>query len=273
MTSSIHPDAIIADSVQIGPYCVIEEGVEVKEGTRLASHVILHKGTVVGKNVQIDSFSVIGGDPQYRSFNPATLSGVIIGDNTTVRESVTINRGIPEGGITVIGSDCLLMACSHVAHDCVLGDHVTLTNAVLLGGHVTIGSYANLGGAACVHQRVRIGESAMIGGNAIITADVPPFVMVANRNETAGLNLLGLKRRGFDLRTVAALKRIYKDMYTHKGSWPKRAQLVLATLEAEELGQIPELRAFLEFFMDSTRGNFAQSGLSRRDLKNPQDAS
>jgi UDP-N-acetylglucosamine acyltransferase len=179
-----------------GRFCVIEEGVEIHAGARLASHVVLRKGTVVGKNVQIDSFSVIGGEPQYRAFEKSTVSGVIIGENTIIRESVTINRGIPEGSNTIIGSNCLLMACSHVAHDCVLGDYVTLTNAVLLGGHVTIGAYANLGGASVVHQRTRIGESAMVGGNATITGDVPPYIMAANRNEAAGIEFIRIETQG-----------------------------------------------------------------------------
>lgn len=273
MTSNqalIHPDAIIADSVQIGPYCIVEEGVEIKEGARIASHVILRKGTIIGKNVQIDSFSVIGGDPQYRSFDPATESGVVIGDNTVIRENVTVHRGLPPGSKTIIGSNCYLMANSHVAHDCILGDWVTLTNAVLLGGHVTIADHANLGGGTCVHQRSRIGESAMIGGNTTVTADVPPFILVAGRNEAAGLNIIGLKRRGFNINTISALKRIYRSMYTYKGPWPLRAQTILASLKKEELAQIPQIKTFLDFFMDSTRGHFAQSKLSRRDTQTTQ---
>ena len=233
----IHPTAIVEPGAELGEDCVIHAHAILTRHARLGAGVVVHPGVVVG------------GDPQDLKFDAATASGVRIGPRTVLREHVTVNRSTAAGGNTVIGADCFLMAGAHVAHDCVVGDSVVLANNVLLAGHVWLGAYTFVGGGAAFHQFTRVGESAMVGGLSRITLDIPPFVMAAERDEVAGLNLVGLKRRGFSRDVVAELKDCFREVYFDGGNIRLRAQEVLGRGVRSA-----EARSFLEFFAGGRRG-------------------
>lgn len=216
---------------------------------------IVTRHCVLGDRVVVHPYAVVGGDPQYLKFDRATESRVEIGAGTVVREHATINRSIHAGQATVIGARGFLMANSHVGHDCVVGDDVVLANNAMLAGHVAVGSFTFVGGGAGLHQFIRIGESAMVAGLARVTLDVPPFAMVAERDEIIGLNLVGLKRRGFPRETMRELKDAFRGVYFVPGN----IRTVAADLLPAALS--PEARRFLEFFGAGKRG-FARA---RRD--------
>ncbi|WP_404425756.1 acyl-ACP--UDP-N-acetylglucosamine O-acyltransferase [Nibricoccus sp. IMCC34717] len=235
---SIHPTAIIEPGAVLGTDCEIH------------AHAVITRHAILSDRVVIHAGAVIGGDPQYLKFERGTESYVRVGTATVVREHVTLNRAVTSGASTVIGDNCFLMACSHVAHDCNVGDNVVLANNALLAGHVSVGNNAFIGGAAAVHQNVRVGQSVMVGGLARITRDLAPFTMVAERDEVSGLNLLGLKRRGFPREAVAEIKRAFREVYLAGGNPRARAERALASgayLSAEA-------RHFLQFFLDGKRG-------------------
>ncbi len=254
---SIHPTAIISDkatiakSAVIGPYCVVEAGAELGKEVVLASHVVVKTGSVLAKGVRVDPFCVIGGDPQSLKFDAAVESGVSIGENTVLREAVTVSRATEAGKCTTIGANCLLMANAHVGHDGHLGDGVVLANNVMLGGYVTIERNAFLGGGAGVHQFVRIGRLSMIAGNASISADVPPYLMVAERNEACGLNLVGLRRAGIDTNAISDLKRCYRAVFYGGGNLSIKAA---AAGREHEFGVTEPGLRFLNFFSTTKRG-------------------
>ena len=202
----IHPTAIIEPGAQLGADCEIMAYAVVMAHCVLAERVVVHP------------FAVIGGDPQYLKFDRATVAGVRIGAGTVIREHVTINRSIHAGKATVVGENCFLMAASHVAHDCEVGNQVVFANAALLAGHVSVGDHTFLGGGSAVHQFCRIGESVMVAGHASITRDVPHFTMVAERDEVIGFNVIGLKRRGFSRVAIAELKAAFQDVYFTAGN-------------------------------------------------------
>ncbi|GHB89615.1 acyl-ACP--UDP-N-acetylglucosamine O-acyltransferase [Cerasicoccus arenae] len=243
----------------------IEDYVQMGEGVVISPFAVVKSGSVLGAEVTVDHFAVIGGNPQYLRFDPRTQSGVRVGTKTVIREGVTINRSIHTGHDTTIGGNGFLMANCHVGHDCVVGDYVVLANGVLLGGHVTVGDHVFIGGNSAVHQFCRIGESAMIGGVARITYDVPPFVMAANENEVAGLNLIGLKRRGFTEEEISDLKRCYRAVYLGKlaGSPVKKADAALA----ENLPTTDRGKQFLNFFTYSDSRGFIRSRASTQRIK------
>ncbi len=198
-TAIIHPKAQIGERVEIGPFCTVGEHVHLADEVKLVSHVAIDGHTKIGKGTQIFPFTTIGMVPQDLKFH-GEESRVEIGENNNIREHVTIHAGTEGGGsLTKIGNNCLLMVGSHVAHDCILGNHIIMANNATLGGHVEVGDYAVFGGISAVHQHVRIGESAMIGGMSGAERDVLPFCMVMEKRiGLEGINYLGLKRRGFD---------------------------------------------------------------------------
>lgn len=258
---TIHPTALVADDAkigegcQIGPYAVVESGVVLGSGCSLAAHAIVRRSTQLGAYVQVDSFCVVGGDPQSIGFDTSTDSRVVVGDRVTLREGVTIHRPETAGAETVIGDECFLMAQSHVAHDCQLGKGVVLANNVMLAGHVHVGDRSVLGGGAAIHQFCRIGAFAMVAGNATITADVPPCVIAAERNQVHGLNLIGLRRGSFDPSAISDLKRCYRAVFFGGGNFRKKA--ALATAEGQ-CGTTPAGQNFLAFFAEGKR-SFVQS--------------
>jgi UDP-N-acetylglucosamine acyltransferase len=238
----IHPTAIVEPGAQLGADCEI------------MAYAVVTKHVVLGDRVVVHPFAVIGGDPQYLKFDRTLNSGVRIGPGTVIREHVTINRSIYDGKDTLVGANGFLMASSHVAHDCELGQSVILANGALLAGHVSIADYTFLGGAAAVHQNCRIGESVMVAGHASITRDVPHFTMVAERDEVIGFNAVGLKRRGFSRVTMAELKAAFHDVYFTNGNIRDVAAQRLAANAFESA----EARRFLEFFAGGKR-SFARA--------------
>src|SRR5579863_7407608 len=238
MPSSIHPTAVVEAGAQLGEGCVLHQGAIVKAGAVLGDRVVVHP------------YAVVGGDPQVLRFDPATPTGTRVGAGTVVREYVTINRSTEKGGFTVVGSDCLLMACSHVAHDSVVGDHAVIANNVLIAGHVAIGDYAVLGGGSAYHQFTRVGEGAILGGLSRITLDIPPFIMAAERDEVAGLNLIGLRRRNVPREAIREVKEAFRLVYSTQGNIREIAGRALSSGEFKSA----EAGRFLTFITGGTRG-------------------
>jgi UDP-N-acetylglucosamine acyltransferase len=249
--AQIHPAAIVApgaslgEGVEVGPWCQVGPDVILEDGVRLMSHVVVDGHTTIGSGAVLWPFCTVGLPPQdlkYRGEPTRTE----IGPRTQVREHCTIHRGTVTGtGVTKVGADCLLMAVVHVAHDCALGDGVIVANNVVMGGHVVIGDYAVIGGAAAMHQFVRIGRGAMIGGVSGVEADVIPFGSVlGNRARLAGLNLIGLKRRGFDRGQIQQLRAAFRQLFQGEGVFAARLEKVRATYGADKL--VSEILAFID---------------------------
>jgi UDP-N-acetylglucosamine acyltransferase len=249
-TAIVHPKAGIAEGVEIGPYAVIGEHVTIGKGTRIAAHVLVEGWTTIGERNQIHSFSSIGTPPQDIGYkNEETY--LIIGDGNVIRECATVHRATTkEDRKTVIGNKNFLMAYSHVAHDCKLGNNIIMANSVALGGHIVVGDHAILGGIVAVHQFVKIGPYAIIGGQSAVSLDIPPYVSAAgNRAQLYGLNLVGLKRKGFSDETIAALKKAYKIIFR---SGLTQDEAVRKTLE--ELHDVAEVVTLVDFIRSSKRG-------------------
>ena len=209
----IHPDAKIGENCEIGPFCYIDQNVEIGEGTRIGSNVTILEGARIGKNCTICSGAVISGVPQDLKFRGED-SVAIIGDNTTIRECVTINRGTASKGKTVIGNNCLIMAYCHVAHDCVIGDNVIMSNAVQVAGEVVIDNFAVIGGGALIHQFSHIGQHVMVQGGALVNKDIPPYVKAAREPISyAGINSIGLRRRNFTNEQIREIQEIFRYLY------------------------------------------------------------
>lgn len=209
----VHPAAKIAPSVVIDPFVTIDQNVEIGEGTRIGSNVTIMEGARIGKNCTIFPGAVISAIPQDLKFR-GEETVAIIGDNTTIRECVTINRGTAAKGKTVVGNNCLIMAYSHVAHDCVIGDNVIMSNATQIAGEVVVDNYAVIGGGALIHQFCHIGPHVMIQGGALVNKDIPPYVKAAREPIAyAGVNSIGLRRRNFDNETIREIQEIYRYLY------------------------------------------------------------
>ena len=247
----IHPTAIVARGaelgagVRIGPYCTVGPDVVIDDGAELMSHVVVDGHTRIGSDVVLYPFCTVGLAPQDLKYQ-GQPTRCEIGARTQVREHCTIHRGTVTGkGITRVGTDCLLMAVAHVAHDCTLGDHVIIANNAVMGGHVSIGDHAVIGGAAAIHQYVRIGRAAMIGGVSGVEADVIPFGSVlGNRARLVGLNVIGLKRRGFDKAQIQLLHNAFRDLFRHEGVFAQRLAAARARYGDETL--IAEVLAFID---------------------------
>lgn len=234
----IHPTAIIEPGAQLGVDCEVMAGAVVTRHAVLGDRVVVYPG------------AVIGGDPQFLKFDRRTPSWVRVGEGTVIREHVTLNRSIYEDKATVVGARCFLMATSHAGHDCEIADDVVLANQALLAGHVSVGAFSFVGGGTGVHQFVRIGEGVMVGGLSRITRDLAPFTIVAERDEVSGLNLIGLKRRGFPRETIRELKEVFRAVYLKNGDIRALAAAALAS----GLHASGEARRFLEFFAEGKRG-------------------
>jgi UDP-N-acetylglucosamine acyltransferase len=245
-SSIIHPKAQIGAGVYIGPYCVVGEHAVIGDGTYLQSHVVIDGWTTIGKDCKFHSHAVIGGEPQDLKFK-GEESYVIIGNNSTFREFVTVNRGTDAGDQTIIGSNNLLMAYVHIAHNCVVGDNIVMANAATLAGHVSIENHAIIGGLSGIHQFVKVGAYAIIGGCSKVTQDVPPYIK-ADGHPVAphGLNTLGLKRNGFSDETITHLKHAYKLLYRDNLS----LEDALAGI-TKECGDSDEVKHFANFIRDS----------------------
>jgi UDP-N-acetylglucosamine acyltransferase len=235
-TGTIHPSAIVepgaqlGEGVRIGPWCHVGPRVQIGAGARLISHVVVDGDTVIGDEAVLYPFCTVGMAPQDLKYkNEPTRC--IIGARTQLREHCTVHRGTVTGsGVTEVGADCLLMAVVHVAHDCVVGNQVVIANNVVMGGHVSIGDGAVIGGSAALHQFVRIGRGAMVGGVSGVEADVIPFgSVIGNRARLAGLNVIGLRRRGVDRAGLHALRAAVKDLFSGSGVFADRLTAVRAT--------------------------------------------
>ncbi len=209
----IHPAAKIAPSVVIDPFVSIDQNVEIGDGTRIGSNVTIMEGARIGKNCTIFPGAIISGIPQDMKFR-GEESLAIIGDNTVIRECVTINRGTAAKGQTIVGNNCLIMAYTHIAHDCTIGDNVIISNATQLAGEVLIDNYAVIGGGTLIHQFCQIGTHVMIQGGALVNKDIPPYVKAA-REPIAymGVNSIGLRRRNFSNETIRNIHDIYRYLY------------------------------------------------------------
>jgi len=248
-TAVIHEEAELAEDVSVGPFTIVGPGVVIGPGTEIGSHVLIERDTIVGRDCRIHHGAVLGTEPQDLKFEGENTK-LVVGDRTVIREYATLNRGTRAAGRTVVGSDCLLMAYVHIAHDCEIGNHVILSNAVNMGGHVTIRDWAIVGGVTAIHQFVRIGEHAFVGGASRVAKDVPPFVRAAgNPLEMAGLNSVGLRRRGFGEEVRKELKRAYRLFFTSEHNVTQ----AIAKARAE-LPDLTEVERFIAFFEETERG-------------------
>jgi UDP-N-acetylglucosamine acyltransferase len=244
-TAIVAPGATIADGVRIGPFCRVGPEAVIEAGAELISHVVVDGITRIGAGAVIYPFCTVGMAPQdlkYRGEPTRTE----IGARSQLREHVTVHRGTVTGnGVTRVGEECLLMAVVHVAHDCTLGNGVVVANNVVMGGHVTIGDNAVIGGAAAIHQFVRIGRAAMIGGVSGVEADVIPFgSVIGNRARLAGLNVIGLRRRGFDRAQIHALRAAFRLMFRGRGVFADRVEQVRAEFAGDVL--VEEILRFVD---------------------------
>ncbi len=247
--SYIHPESKIADNVVIEPFSTIHKDVKIDKGTWIGSNVTIMEGARIGKNCKIFPGSVISGIPQDLKFEGERTT-TEIGDNTIIRECVTISRGTVKRHKTTIGSNCLIMAYVHIAHDCHINDRVILANCVQLAGHVLIEDYAIIGGSTAVHQFVKIGAHAMVAGGSLVRKDVPPFVTAAREPLSyAGINSIGLRRRGFSNDKINEIQEIYRNIYL-KG---KNNSKALDTIQME-MASSKERDEILNFVRSSDRG-------------------
>lgn len=246
-TAIIHPSAVIEENVSIGPYAVIGENVILGRGTTVGPHAVI-EFSHIGQQCQIFPSAFVGTAPQDLKFS-GEPSLLIMGNRTIVRECVTLHRGTAARGKTVIGHQCLFMAYSHVAHDCVIGDRVVVANSVAIAGHVEVESDCTIGGLCGIHQFVRIGRGAMLGGGAMVPLDVPPFCLAqGDRARLLGLNITGLRRQRVSSETLRALKSAYKTLFREKRS----LQEAISALRSQP--QPDEVEYLLRFIESSPRG-------------------
>ncbi len=245
----VHPQAKIADNVVIEPFVTIHKNVEIGEGTWIGSNVTIMEGARIGKNCRIFPGAVISAIPQDLKFDGEETT-VEIGNNTTIREFVTINRGTKANYKTVVGDNCLLMAYVHVAHDCVIGNNCILANAANLAGHINIHDFAIIGGLSAIHQFVNIGQHVMISGGSLVRKDVPPFTKAARDPLSfVGVNSIGLRRRGFSSEKINEIQEIYRIIYLRKLNVTKAIALI-----ETELPATPERDEIISFVTGSSRG-------------------
>ena len=246
-TAVIHPKAKLADNIEIGPYTVIDEGVQIASGCRIGPHCYLTGNTILGSDNIIHAGCVLGDWPQDLAYT-GVPTGLTIGKGNRFREHVTIHRGTKEGTATEIGDENYLMAHSHVAHNCKIGSHVIIVNAVLLGGYVEVEDRAFLGGGTVVHQFCRVGTLVISRGLSRISKDIPPYCMVVENNELVGLNSLGMKRMGFSTAQRTALKEAYKTLFSGG------LNISQALGELTHIAPTSEVGHLVEFIQKSKRG-------------------
>ncbi len=245
----VHPEAVIGQNVTIDPFAYIDSNVVIGDGCHIHAHACVLSGVRMGKNCNIFHHAVVGGIPQDLKFHGEDTT-VEIGDNNNIREFVTIHRGTASKGKTVIGSNCLIMAYSHVAHDCLLHDHIILSNAVQLAGEVVVDDWAIVSGGALVHQFSHIGPHVMVQGGCRINKDIPPFCMVGREPACyCGINSVGLRRRGFTNEQINAIQDVYRVIYLSGKNFTEAVEMART-----ELAQTPERDLILDFISSSPRG-------------------
>ncbi len=245
----VHPTAIIGENVTISPFSSVYEDVEIGDGTWIGPNVTIMSGARIGKNCKIYPGTVISGEPQDLKYEgEKTLT--YIGDNTTIRECVTVNKGTNALGYTKIGDNCLIMATAHIAHDCVVGNNVVIVNAVGLAGHIEVGDFAFIGGYSAVHQFTKIGEHAFVAGATQIRKDVPPYVKAAkNPVAYAGVNAIGLRRKGFTSEEIFEIQGIYRILYQQKNNVSQAVEQILEKFPDSHYREV-----ILDFINTSDRG-------------------
>ena len=245
----VHPEAKIARNVVIEPFTTIHKNLTIGSGTWIGSNVTIMEGAQIGENCRIFPGAVISAIPQDLKFEGED-SLTIIGNNTTIRECVTINRGTSASGKTQIGDNCLIMAAAHIAHDCVVGNNAIIVNGVLLGGHVIVGDFAVVGGLAAIHQFIHIGSHAMISGGSLVRKDVPPYTKAAKEPLSyVGINSIGLRRRGFDSEKITEIQNIYRILYQKNYNNTQAVEKIEGEMEATH-----ERDEIIVFIKNSQRG-------------------
>ena len=254
--SKIHPTAIVnskailGDNIEIAPYAIIEEDVEIGNDCYIGSHSVIYNGARIRNRVKILQSASIANIPQDLSFN-GEKSVFIVEDDTTVREFVTLHRGTQSTGFSRVGKNCLLMAYSHVAHDCTLGDKCILSNGVQIGGHVTIEDYVIIGGLTPVHQFCKVGQHSMIGGGFRITQDVPPFILGASEPlKYSGVNSIGLRRRGFSNDDIDVIKKAYSLIYSKSLNVSQAKEKIINEMGTDNV----YVQSIINFLNESKRG-------------------
>ncbi|MDQ5984388.1 MAG: Acyl-[acyl-carrier-protein]--UDP-N-acetylglucosamine O-acyltransferase [Syntrophus sp. SKADARSKE-3] len=249
-TAIISPDARIAEDVEVGPYSLIGPSVTIGKGTKIGPHVVIESHTDIGENCHILQFASIGATPQDLKYQ-GEETRVVIGNHNTIREFVTIHRAtVSDIGVTIMGDHNLIMAYCHIAHNCKLGNHVIMSNAANLAGHIHVEDWAIISGLTGVLQFTRIGAHSIIGGCSAVTMDIPPFVKAqGNTAKLYGLNIVGLKRRGFSEETINALNAAYRIIF-------RSALLLTKAIEKvrSDVPDLPEIRHLLDFIENSPRG-------------------
>ena len=247
--SYVHPDAIIAKNVVIEPFTTIDKNVKIGQGSWIGPNVTIMEGTRIGKNCNVFPGAIIGAVPQDLKFKGEKTTAEI-GDNTTIRECVTINRGTLSRSKTTLGSNCLVMAYSHIAHDCFVGNNCIFSNNSTLAGDVTVGEYVILAGMTAVHQFCSIGSHAFVAGGSLVRKDIPPFVKAAREPLSyAGINSVGLRRRGFTPEKIKEIQDIYRILYQKNLNNTQATQIIEAEMEAST-----ERDDILLFIRESQRG-------------------
>jgi UDP-N-acetylglucosamine acyltransferase len=256
----IHPNAKLGKDIIVDPFAVIEDEVIIGDGTHIMSHTVIMSKVTIGKSCKVFPGAVIGAIPQDLKFNGEKTT-VEIGDNTTIRECVTVNRGTKDKWKTVIGNNCLLMAYAHIAHDCILGDFVIIANSVQLAGHVEIGDHAIIGGMAAAIQFSKIGAHTYIAGGTEVIKDVPPYIK-AGRSPLCyvGVNSVGLQRRGFTSEKINSISEIYRNIYLRGLNISQATQII-----EKELPESDEKTEILKFIKDSKRGILKVSSKENMD--------
>ncbi|MEO9971180.1 MAG: acyl-ACP--UDP-N-acetylglucosamine O-acyltransferase [Hyphomonadaceae bacterium] len=245
-SSVVSPEAEIADDVIIGPFCVVGPDVVIGASAVLHNGVTVEGRTVIGEGCELFTGAVIGKTPQILGFEDSPVSRIEIGARTIIREHATIHPGSAEqGGLTQVGTDCLLMIGVHIAHDCIIGDRCVLANNVTLGGHVHIGEQVWMGGLAAVHQHCRIGEHAFIGGGAILVDNVIPYgAVIGNHAHLAGINIVGLRRRGFSRQSIHDLRSAYRMLFADEGTFAERIDDTQAAFGGSD--EVARILTFIE---------------------------
>ena len=245
----VHPGAKIAKNVVIEPFTTIHNNVIIGEGTWIGSNVTIMEGARIGKNCNIFPGAVISAIPQDLKFQDEETTAEI-GDNVTIREYVTINRGTVDRGKTVVGNNCLIMAYCHIAHDCIVGDNCIFSNNSTLAGHCTVGDFVILAGMTAVHQFCMIGNHAFVTGGSLVRKDVPPYVKAAREPLSyVGINSIGLRRRGYDTDKIREIQNVYRILYQKNYNNTQASQIIEAEMEAT-----PERDEILQFIKNSKRG-------------------
>jgi UDP-N-acetylglucosamine acyltransferase len=237
-TAVVEPGAEIGEGVEIGPFCTVGPKAKLAAGVKLVSHVAVLGNTAIGARTEVWPFAVLGAPPQDKGYKGEDTR-LVIGPDNILREQVTMQLGTPKGrGVTTIGAGGYYMTGAHVGHDCIVGEKVTFANNATLGGHVVIGDFVNMGGLSAVHQLGRVGEYAFVGGGAPLTGDVIPFGMVDNHGRLHGLNLVGLKRRGFPREVINELRAAYRELFMGDGHFQDRLHGLSARFPSAETKRI-----------------------------------